>query len=35
MEQHKLDFDAVWQRIEQLVVLSLVSVQPLLQQNYR
>ncbi len=35
MEQHKLNFDAVWQRIEQLVVLSLISVQPLLQQNYR
>ena len=29
------DFDAIWQQIEELVVLSLLSVQPLLQLNYR
>ena len=29
------NFDAVWQQIEELVVLSLLSVQPLLQMNYR
>ena len=29
------DFDAIWQHIEELVVLSLLSVQPLLQLNYR
>lgn len=29
------DFDAIWQLIEELVVLSLLSVQPLLQLNYR
>ena len=29
------DLDAIWQQIEELVVLSLLSVQPLLQLNYR
>ena len=35
MAQQGHDFDAVWQQIEDLVVLSLLSVQPLLQLNYR
>lgn len=29
------DFNAIWQQIEELVVHSLLSVQPLLQLNYR
>ena len=29
------DFDAIWQQIEELVVMSLLAVQPLLQLNYR
>ena len=32
---HGHNFDAIWQQIEELVVLSLLSVQPLLQLNYR
>ncbi|DBA76353.1 TPA: hypothetical protein ACH3X1_010064 [Trebouxia sp. C0004] len=35
MAQQGHDFEAVWQQVEELVVLSLLSVQPLLQMNYR
>ncbi|DBA78232.1 TPA: Tubulin polyglutamylase ttll13P, variant 2 [Trebouxia sp. C0005] len=35
MAEQGHDFEAVWQQIEELVVLSLLSVQPLLQMNYR
>ena len=35
MTEQGHDFEAVWQQIEELVVLSLLSVQPLLQMNYR
>lgn len=29
------DFDSCWERIEQMVVKTLVSCQPILQHNYR
>ncbi len=35
MAEQGHDFEAIWQQIEELVVLSLLSVQPLLQMNYR
>ena len=35
MQDQGHDFEAIWQQIEELVVLSLLSVQPLLQLNYR
>ena len=35
MAQQGHDFEAIWQQIEDLVVLSLLSVQPLLRLNYR
>jgi hypothetical protein len=29
------DWDRVWERVQQLIVKSLISVQPVLRNNYR
>lgn len=29
------DWSAIWERIQQLIVKSLISVQPILRNNYR